>query len=226
MNGVTKAFAVALLACALVQAARAQEPGLRIELEALGERPAELSTAERPYAALLSENLAALLSTFANSRTCNRATVRSVAFADVSNVDPITRQLSQGGGRVYNERLFVDVCGAQYMPNYYVLVRPSEPLSVVSGVPGETRASPLLQRDVQPNIERIARVLAQCPQPNQIGLAHTTFDQSPPDGGGAWEETWIVSACRARVAIPVRFQPSERGGIDFGINGDAARVTR
>jgi hypothetical protein len=51
-------------------------------------------------------------------------------------------------------------------------------------------------------------------------------NQAPPEGGGAWQETWIVSACRARVEIPLRFQPSPRGGTDYAINGEAARVSR
>jgi hypothetical protein len=219
-----KRLAATLLAVAICSSASAQEPTLLIELEGLGERPAELSTVEKPYATLLSENLTALLSTFTNARTCQHAMVRSIAFADVSDVDQMTQQLSQGGGRVCNERLFADMCGAQYMPNYYVLVRPGQAHSVVTGAPGETRASPLLQRDVQPNIHRVARVLAECPEPNRIGLAHTIVNQAPPEGGGAWQETWVVSACGRRVEIPVRFQPSPRGGIDYAINGEGARV--
>ncbi|MEJ0058856.1 MAG: hypothetical protein WDM79_04385 [Terricaulis sp.] len=219
-----------LLALVLVVAlssgvAHAQTDGLTIDLAPLGERPPELSE-QRPYELVLTEGVTATLAAFLNARSCTRASVRSLAFEDVSGSDVSTRRLSEDGGRVFKERLFVDMCGAQYMPNYYFIHAPDRPLRMTEGVPGQTRASLQLQADVQPLVLRVARTLAQCPEPNNLGLVHTTVDEARAEDDGAWEETWIVSACRARVDIPVRFQPSERGGIDFAINGENARVTR
>lgn len=202
--------------------AQAQDTSPSIELEPLGERPAELSTSDRPYADVLRQGLRGTLASFTNARNCERAIVRSVAFADVSSLDPGTQRLTQNGARLYNERLHAEICGAQFMPNYYVLVSPEQSVRLLEGTPGQTRTSPLLQADVQPQVLRVARTLAQCPEPNVVGVAHTTVDASAQ--GGAWDESWIVSACGRRVDIPVRFGPAPQGGINYGINGEAARV--
>lgn len=203
--------------------AHAQTTSLSIQLESFDERPAALS-AQRPYAESLEEALRGTLSSFVNARRCESAIVRSVAFADVSSVDQATQRLTESGGKIFNERMHAEICGAQYMPNYYVLALPGQPIRFTEGVPGQTRASPLLQADVQPQVLRVARTLAECAEPNVIGLAHTTVDQAPPQGGGSWQETWIVSACGKRVDIPVAFEPSAQGGITYSVRGDGARV--
>lgn len=218
---IRKLLLVALLSAALSTGAVAQE-GMRIELDLQGERPDALSTPEKPYVALITESLAISLSSFINARGCALVTARSTSFADVSQSDPLTQQLTRDGGRMYSERLFVEICGAQYISNYYVLLRPGEPPSVVSGVAGQTRASPMLQRDVHPHILRVARALVECPEPNAIGVAHTTAEDTPV--GSAWRETWLVSACNKVVEIPISFEPAPQGGINYAIDGEAARV--
>lgn len=216
-----KAFLAILLNAALCTAAAAQEGAMRVELDLRGDRPAELSTPQKPYVALITESVVDSLSIFTNARGCNRVPAHSILFSDVSQSDPLTQQLTRDGGRMYSERVFVNICGAQYVANYYVLVRPGEAPSVVSGVAGQTRASPMLQRDVFPSVIRVARTLAECPEPNAVGVAHTTAQDTPL--GSAWE-IWLISACNKVIEIPIRFAPAPQGGINYGINGEAARV--
>ncbi|UPT64722.1 MAG: hypothetical protein M0D54_09590 [Hyphomonadaceae bacterium JAD_PAG50586_4] len=213
---------IAVVTVLLCANAYAQPSALSVDIEALGDRPAELSTPERPYVEVLRDGLAGILASFTNARSCERATARSLLFADVSASDSATQRLTQNGARLYNERVHAEMCGAQFMPNYYVLVTPGQPTWLLEGTPGRTRASPLLQGDVQPQVLRVARALAQCAEPNVIGVAHTIA--TPADASGAWSETWIVSACGRRVDIPLNFTPAQQGGIDCAIKGDQARV--
>ena len=217
-----KPLLVFLFSAALCGVAVAQEGTMRIELDLQGDRPEALSTPEKPYVALMTESLASSLSSFINARGCENVTARSTSFTDVSQSDQLTQQLTRDGGRMYSERLFVEICGAQYISNYYVLERPGAPPSVVSGVAGQTRASPMLQRDVHPHVIRVARTLAECPEPNAVGVAHTTAQDTP--AGSAWQETWLISACNKVVEIPISFTPAAQGGLNYGINGEAARV--
>lgn len=222
MRTLMKSWLIAAVTALFCAHAHAQPSALNVDIEAFGDRPAELSTPERPYVEVLRDGLAGTLASFTNARSCERATVRSLLFADVSASDGVTQRLTQNGARLYNERMHADICGAQFMPNYYVLVTPGQPTRLLEGTPGQTRASPLLQGDVQPQVLRVARTLAQCPEPNVIGVAHTIA--TPADASGAWSETWIVSACGRRVDIPLNLTPAPQGGIDYAINGDQARV--
>ncbi|MGE0046998.1 MAG: hypothetical protein AB7J28_15575 [Hyphomonadaceae bacterium] len=198
----------ALALAAFAHTADAQQaPRRQISLANVTERPAELSQGGRPYAELLATAVDGLAAYFPAG--CTRIEGRSYAFADIGAEDAVTRQVVARGQRIYRERMVLAACGRNFMPNFYVFLRPNEVPAFATGVPGETFGTLGLLRDVEPAARNAAARAASC-QDTAV-VIHSTVTQHPPAANAPWAERWILRACDRRVDLPIRFTPQAQG---------------
>jgi hypothetical protein len=110
-------------------------------------------------------------------------------------------------------------CGQRRTFNFLVEFGSSGPV-VITLLPGETRASPLLQRDVLQKAVELLRVRVQgCETPVVVDTAQAGL--LPPDatGGvaGGWAELWYFDACRRLLPLTIIFLPDGQGGTTFTV---------
>ena len=89
--------------------------------------------------------------------------------------------------------------------------------------PGNTRADPLLQRDVLKTAPFVAKhMIGKACHSEIISLDDTKLVSEPKSGN--WKEIWTFSACDKKVALPIEFKSDGKGGTFYEIKGDPAKT--
>jgi len=127
---------------------------------------------------------------------------------------------TDGAGRVvhglWREQVAAAGCGTVVLLNVFSLAGPSGVPELLGGLPGTTRADPVLQKSGLPIAVRgLPAAAAGC---HDIRVVDTLLSKdAPPDRMAPWHEDWTVLACDQAYQIPLRFTPTADGatiGID------------
>jgi len=127
---------------------------------------------------------------------------------------------TDGGGRVihglWREQVAAAGCGTVVLLNVFSLAGPSGVPELLGGLPGTTRADPVLQKSGLPVAVRgLPAKTADC---HDIRVVDTALSKdAPKDRMAPWHEDWTVLACNEAYQIPLRFTPTADGatiGID------------
>lgn len=114
----------------------------------------------------------------------------------------------QPSGGAWKQGFPVSGCGNDTIINLYFTVQPGGHMVGMVGVPGDTRADPLLQRDaVRDLVGAVKAQNAACTAPH---VRHTHYD-GVAEPKGSWRETWIVSGCGKTYTVPLTFTPGAMG---------------
>lgn len=111
------------------------------------------------------------------------------------------------------EEVMVTGCGRAHRANVVTAMRGEEGRPpVFPGIPGDSRADLVLQRDTL----RFTRSLAQTPDPDcqWVRVVDTRIDARVAWDASGWGEIWTTDACGTRTDYAIRFAPG--GGSDGG----------
>jgi len=117
------------------------------------------------------------------------------------------------------ERLTVEGCGTSGLLNVMTMTRAGAAPLVAALLPGDTHASPLLQRDALPSARNVAfgKMKGGCGALYVIDTHFESFGQPAmadlPAGRDArtWRETWTLMGCGQRTTVAVQFVPDRTG---------------
>ncbi len=118
----------------------------------------------------------------------------------------------------WTERTEGVACGESRRYTAFVTFRDGTP-SVYALLPGDSYASPLLQRDAKQQLaSAMAVVGSSCPS----DVIDTVLPAgTPKDPGMAWDEKWSVRSCGKLYLVPMHFVPDRTG---TGINVKPAEI--
>lgn len=125
-----------------------------------------------------------------------------------------------GGGRIihglWREQIAAAGCGTVELLNVFALAGPSGVPQLLGGLPGTTRADPVLQKEGLPVAVRgLPAAAAPCHDARVVDTV--LAPDAPKDATLPWHETWTVLACNQAYQIPLRFTPTADGatiGVD------------
>lgn len=121
---------------------------------------------------------------------------------------------TDGGGRIihglWREQLASVGCGTVVLLNVFSLAGPSGEPKLLGGLPGTTRADPMLQKEGLPIAVRgLPAKAAAC---RDIRVVDTALSSdAPKDRMTPWRENWTVLACDQAYQVPLRFTPTADG---------------
>jgi hypothetical protein len=125
-----------------------------------------------------------------------------------------------GGGRIvhglWREQIASAGCGTVVLLNVFSLADPSGEPKLLGGLPGTTRADPVLQKSGLPIAVRGLPAKAGDCHDSRVVDTQLSRD-APKDRMASWHEDWTVLACNEAYQIPLRFTPTADGatiGID------------
>jgi hypothetical protein len=160
---------------------------------------------------------------------CAARTVRPLAFAayedTVDPTDSLLPNIRKNGDKAWRERVEVKGCGKSFVQNV-LAVRPkgSGPLELMQLLPGETRVSPAVFRNLySPLMVAVAASGEKCGGPNgaKFIVLSTKMTEGPVDGATwdrPWKERWVVKYCAAQIELEPRFAPTpEIGGYTLSV---------
>ncbi|MFZ4069366.1 MAG: hypothetical protein ACOYJ6_04595 [Caulobacterales bacterium] len=160
---------------------------------------------------------------------CAARTVRPLAFAayedTVDPTDSLLPNIRKNGDRAWRERVEVKGCGKSLVQNV-LAVRPkgTGPLELMQLLPGETRVSPAVFRNLySPLMVAVAASGEKCGGPNgaKFVVLSTKITEGPVDGATwdrPWKERWVVKYCAAQIELEPRFAPTpEIGGYALSV---------
>ncbi len=95
----------------------------------------------------------------------------------------------------------------------FLLLLEDDQVRIGELLPGQTRADPLLQRDVA----MAARMAVKPKKPSGCHRAVVTDTSvvTPPQERNPWVERWSFDLCGTQAAVELTFTPSVRGGTDW-----------
>jgi hypothetical protein len=121
---------------------------------------------------------------------------------------------------VWKQNFPVSGCGNDTTLHFYFIATAQEKVNTMVGVPGDTHADPILQRDAL----TYARIGAgtQAHDCKNFDVTNTKFEQfgvaypPMPDPGPAtrlrpWWETWTMEGCGRLFDVPMDFVPNATG---------------
>lgn len=120
---------------------------------------------------------------------------------------------------VVTEPVLVEGCGITTQENVLSAVAHGQ-RSTIPGVPGTTRADPLLVRDTKPYLAMYTATQGpkDCQDQRVMNTRFEDFEGPPnpkaksqADSGRPFRETWTVSVCGTILDIPVHYIPNEFG---------------
>jgi hypothetical protein len=122
----------------------------------------------------------------------------------------------------WRESVKVEGCGVSRILNVFTAVHSAGDLVSVAGLPGTTRADPLLQRDSMPIVTPAVKGRpAGC---QQLYVADTRFIATEGEAGPVgsarrvpWREEWTFVTCDKRSVVTVHFTPTPDGGTDIRV---------
>jgi len=116
----------------------------------------------------------------------------------------------------WKQRFPVTGCGNDTILNFYFTATPLEKINTAVGIPGETRADIVLQRDAKKYAVIGATLLARSCWEFDILNSKVNEIEGPAKVGPtaqrriapAWSETWTLQGCGRRFNVDLRFEPS------------------
>ncbi len=160
---------------------------------------------------------------------CTARTVSPMAFAayedTVDPTDTLLPNIRKNGDKAWRERVEVKGCGKSFVQNV-LAVRPKGvgPLELMQLLPGETRVSPAVFRNLySPLMVAVAASGEKCGGPNgaKFVVLSTKITQGPVDGVAwdrPWKERWVVKYCAAQIELEPRFAPTpDIGGFALSV---------
>ena len=125
-----------------------------------------------------------------------------------------------GGGRVihglWREQVAAAGCGTIELLNVFSLAGPDGEPKLLGGLPGTTRADPVLQKEGLPIAVRgLPGKAASCRDVRVVDTALSP--DASKDRTAPWRENWTVLACNEAYPVRLRFTPTADGatiGID------------
>ena len=141
-------------------------------------------------------------------------------YQPVGEIEFFLPPQTDGAGRVvhglWREQVASAGCGTIVLLNVFSLAGPSGVPELLGGLPGTTRADPVLQKSGLPVAVRgLPAAAAGC---HDIRVVDTALSKdAPKDRMASWHEDWTVLACDQAYQIPLRFTPTADGatiGID------------
>jgi len=157
---------------------------------------------------------------FKKLQQCDAGNIQSVAPPEVFG--PLTSLSIDAQGNltagVIKEAVMIFGCGKQRIENILTVAANGQ-LKSVPGLPGASKADPILARDsMQYAYMGVARKIGQC---RDVRVIDTKFDEfeGPPNprakfqnsGGRPWRETWTVNACGTLLDTDIHYIPDETG---------------
>ncbi len=144
----------------------------------------------------------------------------TAAFRPIGEVEFFLLPRSDGAGRVvhglWREQIAAVGCGTIDLLNVFSLAGPSGEPKLLGGLPGTTRADPVMQKEGLPIAVRgLPAEAGSCHDARVVDTA--LAPDASQDRGAAWKETWTVVACDKAYQIPLRFTPTPEGatiGVD------------
>jgi len=121
---------------------------------------------------------------------------------------------------MWKESFPLSGCGNDTTLHLYFTASADEKVSTLVGIPGETRADPVLQKDAYLYAALGARTAAKdC---TGFTVKHSTFDGfskidqpgSDPGTNSRFRprhETWMMTGCGRTFAVPIQFVPGQTG---------------
>jgi len=141
-------------------------------------------------------------------------------FRPVGEIEFFLPPQIDGGGRVvhglWREQIASAGCGTVVLLNVFSLADTSGQPKLLGGLPGTTRADPVLQKEGLPIAVR--GLPAKAGACHDVRVVDTVLSpDAPKDRAAPWHETWTVLACNEAYQIPLRFTPTADGatiGVD------------
>jgi len=141
-------------------------------------------------------------------------------FRPVGEIEFFLPPETDGGGRVvhglWREQIASAGCGTVLLLNVFSLADASGQPKLLGGLPGTTRADPVLQKEGLPIAVR--GLPAKAGPCHDVRIVDTVLSpDAPKDRAVPWRETWTVLACNEAYQVPLRFTPTADGatiGVD------------
>lgn len=118
----------------------------------------------------------------------------------------------------WTEGIEGSACGEHRRYKALVVFKDGQP-AVYPALPGDSYASPVLQRDAMLQVAGVVGAAGASCQPDVIDT--TLPDGEPQKAGMPWTEHWTVRSCEKRYLVPMHFVPDATG---TGINVKPAEV--
>lgn len=135
-------------------------------------------------------------------------------FQPIGEIQFFLPPQTDGAGRVvhglWREQVASAGCGTVVLLNVFSLAEPSGEPKLLGGLPGTTRADPVLQKSGLPIAVRgLPATAAAC---HDIRIVDTALSKdAPKDRMASWHEDWTVLACDEAYQVPLRFTPTADG---------------
>jgi hypothetical protein len=109
-------------------------------------------------------------------------------------------------------------CGKQKVENILTMSEKGQ-LKSVAGLPGTSKADPLLAKDsMRYAFAGAVRKIGQCKDVRVVDTKYEDFEGPPnpkakfqSEGGRPWWETWTLSACGTPVDTVIHYIPDDTG---------------
>jgi hypothetical protein len=116
-------------------------------------------------------------------------------------------------GGQWIDHAIVNRCGTNTQRNLLIIARGQKQLQAVALLPGETIASPLLQRDAMTSGMVPVTVKLGCDH-RSIAVIDTALS-GPVAQGVPWKEDWTYAGCGKMAVVTITFSPDGKGGAYF-----------
>lgn len=135
-------------------------------------------------------------------------------FRPVGQIEFFIPPQTDGGGRIvhglWREQVGAVGCDTVVLLNVFSLADQSGEPKLLGGLPGTTRADPVLQKQGLPiAVHGLPAKAAAC---RDVRVVDTLLaPDAPKERTAPWHESWTVLACNEAYQIPLRFTPTGDG---------------
>lgn len=135
-------------------------------------------------------------------------------FHPVGEIEFFLPPETDGGGRIvhglWREQVASAGCGTVVLLNVFSLADASGQPKLLGGLPGTTRADPVLQKEGLPIAVR--GLPAKAGSCHDVRVVDTILaSDASKDRTVPWHERWTVLACDEAYQVPLRFTPTADG---------------
>lgn len=144
---------------------------------------------------------------------CGESAGRSnLGLGQLIELDPVIGENGKPVDGAWIHRIPGNTCGKRRTFSFLVEFGSSGPL-VITLLPGDTAASPLLQHDALIAATSLCQLKAkECDMPFVVD---TTQGGPIPGTEGGWIEHWLFDACGQMAVVTMLFAPDGQGGTSF-----------
>jgi len=135
-------------------------------------------------------------------------------YRPVGEVELFRPPQLDGGGRVthglWREQVAAQGCGTIELLNVFSLASADGEPKLLGGLPGTTRADPVLQKEGLPiAVHGLPDKASSC---RDVRVVDTVLSpDAPKERTAPWRESWTVLACNEAYQVPLRFTPTGDG---------------